>query len=201
MSFAQFAGKTLIVGFIYTNCNDQCPTLTGKFERLAGMLPADRFELLEISIDPSRDSVGALHTFAAAHNVHGTNWLLLTGAPRLDETVEKPLGVSVVAGGSGELLHSERTVIVGPDEKIAMLVDDTGWTPAQVAAAAEHVDGLPSSSLARLDLALGKAVQGICGGTNAARSGLADLAGVVGVLLVGGVVALFIGRRIFASAS
>ena len=201
VTISQFSGKTLIVGFIYTNCNDQCPILTGKFGRLAQMLPVDRFELLEISIDPARDSVAALHTFALAHGVHGPNWLLLRGAVQNAETVERPLGVSVVAGNSGELLHSERTVIVGPDEHIEYLVDDTGWTPTQVAAAARHVDGLPSSTLARLDLSLGKAVQGVCGGSTAARSGLADVAGVLGVVLAGGLIAFFIGRRIFTAAS
>src|SRR5215469_12221228 len=30
VTISQFSGKTLIVGFIYTNCNDQCPILTGK---------------------------------------------------------------------------------------------------------------------------------------------------------------------------
>ena len=201
VTISQFNGKTLIVGFIYTNCNDQCPILTSKFGRLAQMLPSDRFELLEISIDPARDSVAALHTFALAHDVHGPNWLLLRGAPQNADTVERPLGVSVVAGRSGELLHSERTVIVGPDERIEYLVDDTGWTPTQVAAAARRVDGLPSSTLARLDLSLGKAVQGVCGGSTAARSGLADVAGVLGVVLAGGLVAFFIGRRIFTAGS
>lgn len=201
VALSQFVGKTLIVGFIYTNCNDQCPILTTKFGRLAQMLPVDRFELLEISIDPARDSVAALHAFGLAHDVRGPNWLLLRGSPQHANTVERPLGVSVVAGTSGELLHSERTVLVGPDGRIAYLVDDTGWTPTQIASAARHVDGLPSSTLARLDLSLGKAVQGVCGGATAARAGLADVAGVLGVVLVGGLIAFFIGRRIFTAAS
>jgi cytochrome oxidase Cu insertion factor (SCO1/SenC/PrrC family) len=49
-----FRGRTMVIGFIYTNCADQCPLLTVKFGALAAQLPARRFELLEISIDPER---------------------------------------------------------------------------------------------------------------------------------------------------
>lgn len=199
VSIAALRGRTLIMAFIYTNCGDQCPLITGKFARLAAALPADRFELLEISIDPARDSPAAIANFAHAHDVHAPNWHVLTGDAGLVDSFAKPLGVSVIAGGHGELLHSERTVIAGPDGRIRDLIDDAGWTPDQVIAAARHAGGLPSSSLARFDLELGKAVQAVCGGATAARSGLADLLGIVAVLALGILAALFFARRIFAT--
>ena len=201
VAFSAFAGKTLVIGFIYTNCFDQCPILTNKFARLAAALPAGRFELLEISIDPARDSVAAIANFARVHGIESRNWRVLTGPAALVDSFAKPLGVSVVQGSGGELVHNERTVIVGPDGRVDDFIDDAGWTPDQIAAAARHASGMPSSSLARLDLALGKAVQAVCGGTTGARSGLADLVGMAGVLLVGGLAALFLGRRLFGSPS
>ena len=194
-------GRTLIIGFIYTNCTDQCPLLTAKFGALAQQLPRERFELLEISIDPRRDNQTAIARFASAHDVLAPNWRILTGAPALVSSFAQPLGVSVVAGATGELLHSERTVIVGPDGRIAMLIDEAGWTPAQVAAAARQVDGLPSSALARLDLELGKAVQAVCGGVAPGRSGLRDVIGVLIVVLGGALAAFVIARRIFSQNS
>lgn len=199
VSIGGLRGHTLIMTFIYTNCADACPLVTAKFARLAAALPADRFELLEISIDPARDSPAAIANFARAHGVHAPNWHVLTGDARLVDSFAKPLGVSVIAGGHGELLHSERTVIAGPDGRIHDLIDDAGWRPDQVIAAARHAEGLSSSSLARFDLELGKAVQAVCGGATAARSGLADLLGIVAVLVLGALAALFFARRIFAT--
>jgi len=198
---ADFRGRTLIIGFIYTNCADQCPLLTSKFGQLAKRLPPDRFELLEISVDPARDNVAAIARFAAAHDVAARNWLLLTGKPALVLSFAQPLGVSIVAGANGELLHTERTVLAAPDGRIALLIDDAAWTAGQVEAAARHVDGLPSSALARADLALGKAVQAVCGGVAPGRSGLGDVIGVLVVVAAGALVAMVVARRIFSQNS
>jgi len=194
-------GRTVVLGFIYTNCADQCPLLTAKFGELAKRLPRERFELLEISIDPERDTVKAIAQFAAAHQVSGRNWLILTGGPDLVSSFAQPLGVSVVRGAGGELLHAERTAIVGPDGRVALLIDDAAWTAGQVEAVARHVDGLPSSSLARVDLVLGKAVQAVCGGIAPGRSGLRDVIGVLLVVAIGALVALVIARRVFSQNS
>ncbi len=199
LRIADLRGKTVIVGFIYTNCADECPILTSKFAALASALPSDRFALLEISIDPARDTPEAIANFARAHGVHAPNWHILTGAPALLESFAKPLGISVIQGRNGELLHSERIVIVGPDGRIGYLIDDVTWTQAQAVAAARHVDGMPSSGLARFDLDLGKAVQAVCGGKATGHSGLAALLGVLGVFVAGIVVAVLVGRRIFAA--
>jgi cytochrome oxidase Cu insertion factor (SCO1/SenC/PrrC family) len=201
VSIAQFRGRTLIIGFIYTNCADECPLLTSKFGQLVKRLPSDRFELLEISIAPRRDDRAAIARFAAAHNITAPNWLILTGKPELVQTFAAPLGVSVVAGSNGELLHSERTVVAGPDGRVALLIDTAAWTPGQVEAAARHVDGLPSSALARVDLALGKAVQDVCGGAGQGAAGLRGLIGILAVVLVGALAAFVIARRIFSQNS
>ena len=198
---SDFRGRTLVIGFIYTNCADQCPLLTNKFGALVSQLPAQRFAFLEISIDPARDSTAAIANFARAHAMRAANWRILTGASALLDSFDKPLGVSVIAGGGGELLHTERTVIAGPDGRIGYFIDDAAWTAPQLAAAARKVDGLPSSALARLDLDLGKAVVAVCGGTAPGRSGLRDLLAILAILAIAGVVGLFIARRVFSPAA
>jgi len=192
-----FRGRTLVIGFIYTNCADQCPLLTAKFGSLAAQVPPHRFELLEISVDPERDTPAAIANFARAHGVHGDDWRILTGNAGAFDAVAAPLGVSVIKDPNGELLHSERTIIVGPDGRIAYVIDAAGWTPSQVLAVARRVDGLPSSAVARLDLDLAKAVQAVCGGVKPGRSGLRDLAGVVAVFALFGLLAGFAAWRIF----
>jgi protein SCO1/2 len=192
-----FRGRTMVIGFIYTNCADQCPLLTAKFGTLAAQLPARRFELLEISIDPERDTPAAIANFARAHGVYGDDWRVLTGSASAFDAVAANLGISVIKDPNGELLHAERTIIVGPDGRIAYVIDAAAWTPAQVLAVARRVDGLPSSAVARLDLDLAKAVQAVCGGVKPGRSGLRDLVGVIAVFALFALVASFAAWRIF----
>jgi len=192
-----FQGRTLIIGFIYTNCTDQCPLLTSKFAALAAQLPPQRFELLEVSIDPARDTQAAIAGFANAHGIRAANWRVLTGSPASFDGFAAPLGVSVVNDPSGALLHTERTVIAGPDGRIADIIDAAGWTPGQVVAVARHVDGLPSNAVTRLDLELAKAVQAVCGGVAPGRSGLRDVAAVVAIFAMFALLAGFAAWRIF----
>jgi cytochrome oxidase Cu insertion factor (SCO1/SenC/PrrC family) len=196
-----FRGRTLIIGFIYTNCADQCPLLTAKFGTLAAQLPAKRFELLEISVDPERDTQAAIALFARIRGVHGDDWRVLTGTASAFDGVAAPLGISVIKDPNGELLHSERTVIVGPDGRIAYVIDTAAWTPTQVLAVARRVDGLPSSAVARLDLDLAKAVQAVCGGVKPGRSGLRDLVAVIAIFAVFAVVAGLVAWRIFGRST
>jgi cytochrome oxidase Cu insertion factor (SCO1/SenC/PrrC family) len=196
-----FRGRTLIIGFIYTNCADQCPLLTAKFGALAAQLPPHRFALLEISIDPERDTQAAIANFAHAHEVRSDDWRVLTGSPAAFDAVAVPLGISVVKDPNGELLHSERTIIVGPDGRIAYVIDTAAWTPGQVLAVARHVDGLPSSAVARLDLDLAKAVQAVCGGVRPGRSGLRDVVGVAAVFTLFALLAGFAAWRIFGRSA
>lgn len=190
----------MVIAFIYTNCADECPLVTAKFGALQRELPIDRFAFLEISIDPARDTHAAIANFARARGVHGPNWFVLTGPPQLVDSFAKPLGESVIRGSRGELLHSERTVIASPDGRIADFIDDAAWTPAQMAAEARHVDGLPSSALARFDLDLGKAVAAVCGGVAPGRSGLRDLIAVIAIFTLAAFGAIFLARRVLAGA-
>jgi protein SCO1 len=192
-----FRGRTLVIGFIYTNCADQCPLLTAKFGTLAAQLPPQRFALLEISIDPERDTQAAIANFARAHGVRGDDWRVLTGSGAAFDAVAVPVGINVIKSPNGELLHSERTIIVSPNGRIAYVIDTASWTPGQVLAVARHVDGLPSSAVARLDLDLAKAVQAVCGGVRPGRSGLRDVAGVVAVFTLFALLAGFAAWRIF----
>ncbi len=198
VALAGWRGRTLIVAFIYTHCTDECPLVTAKFARLAALLPHDRFRLLEVSIDPSRDTPAAIARYARDHAVDASVWSVLTGDSGQLDAFERSLGVSVVTGAHGELLHNERSVVIAPDGRLTLVIDEATWTPEQMAAEARQVAGLPSNGLARLDLELGKAVAAICGGALQGRAGLGDAIAVVAIFVVAGIVALVIARKLFA---
>ena len=192
-----FRGRTVVISFIYTSCTDQCPLVTARFASLAEQLPAPRFELLEISIDPERDTPAVIAAYARAHGVRSKNWRVLTGPTASFDSLAAPLGVSVVKGSNGELLHAERTVVVDPDGRIASVIDAAAWTPGQVVAVARHADGLPSSAFTRLDIDLAKEVQAICGGVAPGRSGVRDVLAVAAVFAMLALLAGLAAWRIF----
>ena len=53
-----FAGKTVLVTFIFTRCPDRtlCPAISGKFAYMQARLDPKRFALVEITLDPPYDS-------------------------------------------------------------------------------------------------------------------------------------------------
>lgn len=80
-----YAGKTLLVGFIYTNCPDICPMTTAKMRSIqqdlaqAGLL--GDVQLLSFSVDPERDTPDVLAKYAAQYKADLGTWRFLTGGP------------------------------------------------------------------------------------------------------------------------
>ncbi len=76
-----FRGKTLVVGFIYTNCPTVCVITTHSMELLKTEL-GDRDDLLfvSISIDPRRDRPEVLRDFARLRGIDTEQWRFLTGS-------------------------------------------------------------------------------------------------------------------------
>ena len=196
-----FRGSTVIVGFIYTSCKDECPLITRKFGVLEGLLPAAQFHLVEISIDPVHDTPRVLAAYARRYDVRTWRLTLLTGSPGAIAGFERALGVSAIDDGRGTILHNDRTVIVDPSGRIADIIDEAGWTPNDVAADAKSVAGVAANPLDRFDLALGRTVAYVCGGVVNGRAGLADLIAVFAIFGLSAWAMVWVSRKIFWGAS
>ena len=77
------AGKVVCLAFIFTQCNDACPLMMAKLNRVKAAL-AERFpgdvEFVALSIDPENDTPEELAKFAVKHGAAGPGWTFLTGA-------------------------------------------------------------------------------------------------------------------------
>jgi len=195
-----YRGRTVIIGFVYTSCKDECPLITRKFGSLETLLPEDRFHLIEVSIDPAHDSPRVLAAYARRYDVHPARRTLLTGTPDAIADFERQLGVSVIDNGRGTIIHNSRTVIVDAGGHIADIIDEVGWTPGDVAADAKTVAGMAANPIDRLDLALGRTVASICGGIVNGRAGLADLIAVVAIFGLSAWAMVWVSRKIFSGA-
>lgn len=77
---ADYKGKILVVGFIYTNCPDICPIITAKLSNISKKLnnPED-VHFAEISFDPNRDTPSVLKEYMQGFKLDPATFTMLTG--------------------------------------------------------------------------------------------------------------------------
>jgi cytochrome oxidase Cu insertion factor (SCO1/SenC/PrrC family) len=193
-TFAALRGRTVVVGFIYTRCQDACPIITQKFAVLDRELGPGLYHLVEVTIDPAHDTPAALRAYARKSSATSARWDLVTGRPEAVTTFARSAGLSVVDNGRGDLIHNARLLIVSPDGRVADVVELVAWDPATVAAQVRHVAGAGGSPLARVNFALTKTVAQFCGGSYQVASGVIDVVAFLLILAAGVVIILWMRR-------
>jgi protein SCO1/2 len=78
VSLDDLKGKVWVADFIFTNCGGTCPVMTEKMRKLTDKLPAN-IHMVSFTVDPARDTPGALAAYAAEHGANRDRWLFLTG--------------------------------------------------------------------------------------------------------------------------
>jgi len=174
--FSGMRGKIVLLSFMYTRCPDVaiCPAISGKFAYLQHHLDPQRFQLVELTLDPLGDSPAALDAYARRYGADPARWSLITGEPAqiknvLDAFTLDPLEIN---------------------PKIADIIPTSGWAPDDVIATAENIAGSASNPLRRFELATIAGVIAFCGGSISTGIVVLDSAvfiigvGVLGSLLI-----------------
>ncbi len=182
-AFQDLRGQTTVVGFIYTRCTDTCPVITQKFGVLDRMLGSGPYQLVEVSIDPSHDTLPVVRAYAQKFGATSSRWRILTGEPHAVESFVRSSGISVIDNGKEDLIHNARLLIVDPHGRLADVVELVAWDPATVVAQVRHVAGESSNIFGRANFALTSTIAQFCGGSYQAASGIVDV--LASVLLVG----------------
>jgi cytochrome oxidase Cu insertion factor (SCO1/SenC/PrrC family) len=76
-------GKTVMINFMLTNCQNTCPTVTANLaqvQKLLGDRVGRSINMVSLSVDPGRDQPEQLREFAANFGA-GPGWYFLTGEP------------------------------------------------------------------------------------------------------------------------
>lgn len=100
---AQYKGKIIVVGYIFTNCPDICPLITNNMRLLQEELKKERLnnvEFVSISFDPLQDSPEVLKNFAEVRNLDLSNWKFLTGKKSTIDSLIKKVEVFVIPSDS-----------------------------------------------------------------------------------------------------
>jgi protein SCO1/2 len=95
VALAAFRGRVVVLADFLTSCQEECPVSTGAFLQLERDLRADglasKVAIVEVTVDPERDSVARL---AAYERYTGVDWTLLTGTQTQVDTFWKYFGAS-----------------------------------------------------------------------------------------------------------
>ncbi|MCX7929622.1 MAG: SCO family protein [Chlorobi bacterium] len=91
---ADLRGKVVVTSFIYTHCPDICRMTIGRMLELWERVGNDTtIVFATVTLDPARDSLGALRDYAAVWGIPAQRWLLLTGTTADVERVHAAFGV------------------------------------------------------------------------------------------------------------
>ena len=107
-------GQVVVVSFVYTQCTTACPILTRRLALLqqrlarAGLQP--RF--VSITVDPERDTAGALERYAAAMGADRRRWHFLRDEPALVAPVLAAWDEWTRRQGDGEIDHPARLYLI-----------------------------------------------------------------------------------------
>ena len=138
-----YRGKTLLLTFIYTRCPvpDYCTLMSTNFATVERQLQQQpetyrKTHLLSISIDPEYDTPQVLRSYGAAHTERYqeetfSHWEFASGTKDQVKGVAQFFGLRYYQA-SDEIVHGLKTVIIGPDGKVAKVYSDNKWKPDEV---------------------------------------------------------------------
>ena len=140
---SQYRGKTLLLTFIYTRCPipEYCTLMSNNFAEIDRELQKtpelyEKTRLLSISIDPEYDTPAVLRSYGASHtgryeDEEFTHWEFATGTKDQVKDVAMFFGLQYYPE-KDQIVHGLRTVIVGPDGKVAKVYRGNEWKPSEV---------------------------------------------------------------------
>jgi len=136
VSLTDYAGKVVVVDFIYTRCPlpDVCPRLSATFSSVSKKLP--EVEFLSITVDPQFDTPAVLSDYARRWQA-GESWRFLTGTVEQIQEVAGLFGL-IYWPEEGSISHTVATVVIGRDGTLLAKIDGAGYRPDQLRALIEH---------------------------------------------------------------
>ncbi len=145
-NLAELRGSVWVAGFIFTNCQGQCPMLMSHMSRLQkDLLQFPQVKLVSFTVDPKRDTPTVLSEYAQQWGASPDRWLFLRAQP---EDLQKLLKETFKLTGPGEgngseaINHSFKLALVDRWGKVRGYHDgtDEGVIPKLVSRVRRLVD-------------------------------------------------------------
>jgi len=121
--------KIWVADYFFTNCNSICPKMTMHLQKVHEAFKRNNdVKLISFTVDPDRDTPGALQLYAAKYNGTPNQWQFVTGDKKaLYAYARKALFIIATDGDGGpdDFIHSENLVLVDAHEHIRGYYDGT----------------------------------------------------------------------------
>lgn len=182
-TLARYRGQDLVIGFIYTRCRDarECPLTTAKFHELQTLYAKRDVGLLEVTLDPEYDTPGVLKAYANTYGADPARWTFATGPQSRVLDFDAAFGLNPFADPSTGIIHGETLAIVDKAGKIHDLIYTNSWSPSEITAELDEIDGRASNPIARFDLWLSRTAVAMCGDGVSGFDGIVDLLVVIAI--------------------
>lgn len=120
--------KPTVVNFIFTRCQNVCPTLTARMVALQEQVPAEEALFLSFTVDPAYDSPAVLKQYADRFGVDHSRWHFLTGDQQnIQQTMRGFQQAYEIVTNEEEgpvILHSEKFILIDQKGDIRGFYDD-----------------------------------------------------------------------------
>jgi len=123
-----FSGKAYVVDFFFISCPTICPKTTKQMLRIHDRFKDDdRLLLLAHTVDPKRDSVGALKNYAHNLGVEASKWHFVTGEKdSLYAIADDYFSVAIEnPDAPGGFDHSGRLILIDKNKHVRSFCDGT----------------------------------------------------------------------------
>ena len=119
VALADFAGKVVVLNFLYTNCPDVCPLQSALIANLQAHINraarGDMVRFITITTDPERDTPAVMRAYGAAQGLDRATWSFLTTDDedgQATRTLARDYGLKFTPGDDGYLLHGVVTHVI-----------------------------------------------------------------------------------------
>lgn len=200
---SQLRGQDVVLGFIYTRCQDprMCPLESSKFHALQQQRGPRKLHLVEVTLDPSYDRPPVLARYGKMYGADPQAWTLAVGDADPTLNFAAQFGITAFPDPNVGLIHAENTVEIGPDGRVRNEITETSWQPSEILADIDASHGEAANPIDRLNLWLSRAAVAMCGNSVAGFSGLADLGVVILIFAALGYLFVRLARGIFAKSA
>lgn len=122
-------GKIIIANFFFTHCTSICPKMIANLKYVQNAFANDSdISINSFTVDPERDSVAQLNSYAHLISIERDNWNLLTGEKRsIYLLARKSFKIDATDGDGGpnDFIHSDKLVLVDIEKKVRGYYDGT----------------------------------------------------------------------------
>ena len=122
-------GKIIVADFFFTHCPSICPKMTKSLEKVQRAYGANKdLAIYSFSVDPERDSIPQMQSYASRFNIQYPQWKLLTGEKQTIYRLARKRFAIVATDGDGgpnDFIHSEQLVLLDKKGTIRGYYDGT----------------------------------------------------------------------------